>query len=370
MFGRSILKWGMMVANLLAAFIMVMSLIGTVLSPEEFILPAYLSLAFPMMIALNIGFVIFWMLARKWFFLISLSLLLFSATQINDTFPIRFGKTKKMETVHSKKYIHILTYNTMQSGLLKKHTKRKPNKVIQYILDSNADIVCLQEFAVSDKSEYLTQADIFRIFRIYPYKHIQYVYNEDKRHSGVATFSKYPIINKQKVNYHSNFNGSIFSDININGKIIRLVNNHLESNKITEQDKNMPGKLKNKFNAENLSGITLHFSRKLGEAYKLRAHQADAVARVIAESPYKVLVCGDFNDVPASYAYTQVKGKLNDAFSETGKGFGWTFNERYYHFRIDYILYDSTAFSPTRFKVDNVDYSDHHPVLCDLILKN
>jgi endonuclease/exonuclease/phosphatase family metal-dependent hydrolase len=368
MFGRSILKWVMMAANLLAAFLIVMILIGTILSPEKFLLPAYLSLAFPLIIIINIGFVIFWILVRKWFFLISLSLLLFSASQISDSFPIHLGKTEA--TIKSGNPIHILTYNTMMSGKLKKHTKRKPNKVIQYILDSNADIVCLQEFTVSSKNEYLTEKDIFRIFEKYPYKHIQYNYKESSKQSGVATFSKFPIINRQRIDYQSNFNGSIFSDININGKIIRLINNHLESNKMTEKDKGMPVKLKNDFNAENISGITLHFSRKLGEAYKLRAHQADVVARVIYLSPYNVIVCGDFNDVPASYAYTKVKGKLKDSFSETGKGFGYTFNENHYHFRIDYILYDSTAFTPINFLVDKVNYSDHHPVLCDFVIKD
>jgi len=356
-----------MFVNVLAALIMIITLTGTVLSPEKFLLPAYFTLVFPLIIVLNIGFVVFWILARKWYFLLSLSMLLFSATQINDTFPIHFGKT---ETDLSKNTIHILSYNTMGSGKLVKHTKRKPNKVIQYILDSNADIVCLQEFAVSKNKEHLTQVDINRIFNKYPYKHIQYNYNIDSRHSGVATFSKFPIINKQKVDYESGFNGSIYSDIVIDGKIIRLVNNHLESNKITEKEKGMPFQLKDDFDAEKLSGITLHFSRKLGEAYKLRAHQTDAVARVISQSPYKVIVCGDFNDVPASYAYTKIKGKLKDAFSETGNGFGFTFIEKYYHFRIDYVLYDSTAFSPSKFKIDKVNYSDHFPVLCDLNIKN
>lgn len=367
MFGRLILKWGMMAANLMAAFIMIMSLIGTVLSPENFLIPAYLTLFFPVIIAFNIGFVVFWILARKWFFLLSLSLLLFSATQINDTFPIHFGKT---ETNNSKKNIHLLTYNTMGSGELKKHTKRRPNKVIQYILDSNADIVCLQEFTVSSNEEYLTHEDIIRIFKKYPFKHIQYNYTERTKQSGEAIFSKYPIVNKQKVDFNSGFNGSIFSDIKIDGKVIRLINNHLESNKITENDKKMPIKLKDDFNTETLSGVTHNFSRKLGIAYKIRAQQADAVAKVIAESPYKVIVCGDFNDVPSSYAYTKIKGKLKDVFSEIGSGFGWTFNEKLYHFRIDYVLCDLTAFTPIKFKVDKVNYSDHYPVLCDINIKD
>ena len=361
MFGRAILKWGMMTANLVVAVIMILTLIGTVLSPEQFILPAYFTLSFPFLVALNIGFVLFWILARKWLFLISLSLLLFSATEINNTLPIHFGKT---EEVKANNPIQILTYNTKISCNLKKHTKQSPNKVIQYILDSNADIVCLQEFEVSSNEQFITHADMLRIFSKYPYKHIQYKFAKRSFTCGIATFSKFPIIKKHKIQYPSYYNISIYSDINIHGKIIRLVNNHLESNRLTEIDKSLPIKLKNDFNSENFTGVTHEFSRKLGIAYKLRARQADIVAQEIAHSPYSVIACGDFNDVPSSYAYTKLKGDLKDSFSETGSGFGWTYNERIYHFRIDYILYDSYAFTPIFYKMDKVNYSDHYPVQC------
>jgi len=366
MIGKAILKWLMMSINILVAIILLTTLSGSVISPDKFIFPAYFSLFFPFTIILNICFVFFWLLVRKWTFLLSLCLLLFSANRINDTFPIHFNKAK---TEIATQPIRILTYNTMMCGKLKKHTTSNPNMVIQYILDSKADIVCLQEYTVSSKDEFLTHEDLLRIFSKYPYKHIQYKQIEKNKRSGVATFSMYPIVNKQQVKYLSRYNTSIFSDIKIHGKAIRLINNHLESNRLTEKDKDMPISLKDKFDAEHLTGITLHFSKKLGAAYKLRANQADAVAKVIETSPYKVIVCGDFNDVPASYAYTKVKGNLKDAFSETCNGFGWTFNDRYYHFRIDYLLYDQTAFSALTFKLDKVKYSDHYPVLCELNMK-
>ena len=71
---------------------------------------------------------------------------------------------------------------------------------------------------VSEKKEYLTMADIMRLFAKYPYKHIQYRLNENSNHHGIATFSKYPIINKQYIDYPSTFNLSIYSDILIKGK--------------------------------------------------------------------------------------------------------------------------------------------------------
>jgi endonuclease/exonuclease/phosphatase family metal-dependent hydrolase len=366
MLGKTVLKWVMLASNFVALFFMIMTLIGSTVSPDKFLLAAYFTLIYPYVIIINAGFVVFWLFARKWFFLLSLSILLFSTNQINETIPVHFGKTT---SIIPKNPIHILTYNTMMSGKLVKNTKKKPNKVIQYIVNSNADIICLQEFMVSTKNMYQTHADMIHDFRKYKYKHICYVREEKNQIYGIATFSKFPIINRQKVDYPSYANVSIYSDILIQGDTIRLFNNHLESNRLTETDKAMPRKLKDNFDTQNLAGMTLHFSRKLGFAYKLRALQADIVSEEIKKSPYKIIVCGDFNDVPASYAYTKVKGNLCDSFEETGLGIGWTYNEGFYKFRIDYVLYDSKSFSTVSYKTDKVYYSDHYPVLCQLQIK-
>jgi endonuclease/exonuclease/phosphatase family metal-dependent hydrolase len=355
-----------MATNIAVALVMGLTLVGSIISPDLFVLPAYFGLGFPYVVAVNVAFLLFWIVLRNWFFLLSLSLLLFSVTEINDTLPLHIRKTAAVQTNQT---VRILTYNTMMSGKLVKHTKKKPNKVIQYILDSDADILCLQEFTVSDNPEYITDADMNKIFRKYPYKHINYKLKLRSKRFGIATFSKFPIVNKKCINYASYGNISIYSDIQLYGQTIRLLNNHLESNRLTDNDKVMPIRLKDNFDADNLSGVTRHLSRKLGAGYKVRAKQADVVAKVIASSPYKVIVCGDFNDVPPSYTYTKVKGKLMDAFSEIGRGLGWTFNERYYHFRIDYVLYDSTAFTPLKYKMDRVKYSDHYPVICKLAMK-
>lgn len=368
MFGRILVKWVMIASNIFAATLMLVILIGSVLSPAKFVLPAYCTLAFPAIIVVNIGFVVFWLLARKWLFLLSLSLLIFSASEINNTYPVHLGNINQQPDTTSGTF-KLLSYNTKMCGDLKKHTAENHNKVIQYAIDSNADIICLQEFTVSGSNEYLTMEDINKAFAKYPYKHIQFRQKNSKE-NGVATFSKFPIVSKQKINYPSAYNNSILSDININGKIVRVINNHLESNRLTEYDKAMPAKLKNNWDTNKLTRVTRHFTNKLGSAFKIRAVQADTVAGVIANSPYKVIVCGDFNDVPSSYTYTKVKGSLKDAFAETGTGLGWTFNERYYHFRIDYVFFDPTAYSIIDYKTDKVNYSDHYPVLCQIKINN
>ena len=52
--------------------------------------------------------------------------------------------------------------------------------------------------------------------------------------------------------------------------------------------------------------------------------QADTIAKYIQQSPYPVIVCGDFNDVPGSYAYRTVKGNLQDVFVKI-----WKYISRY-----------------------------------------
>mgnify|MGYP000267215571 FL=1 len=50
-----------------------------------------------------------------------------------------------------------------------------------------------------------------------------------------------------------------------------------------------------------------------------RNRQADLLANAIAESPYPVIVCGDFNDTPASYVYRKISRSLQDCFLQAGR---------------------------------------------------
>ena len=107
---------------------------------------------------------------------------------------------------------------------------------------------------------------------------------------------------------------------------------------------------------------------KLKNSYRLRNQQADMLGNDIANSPYPAIVCGDIDDVPNSYAYFKVKGKLQDAFLKKGAGLGGTLGDYSPTFRIDYIFADK------RFKVEQyttlkVPYSDHYPLITDLQLK-
>jgi endonuclease/exonuclease/phosphatase (EEP) superfamily protein YafD len=81
-------------------------------------------------------------------------------------------------------------------------------------------------------------------------------------------------------------------------------------------------------------------------------------------------VCGDFNDLPFSYTYSQIKGPLTDAFVKKGRGFGRTYNQIIPTLRIDHILYDDSALHLKAFKTVYSPLSDHSPVFANFEIKS
>ena len=153
--------------------------------------------------------------------------------------------------------------------------------------------------------------------------------------------------------------------LNVNNDTLTLINNHLESNKLTKEDRGMYEDMIKDPNAKKVKTGLRQLIRKLAEASAIRAVQADSIARLVAG--YKgggIIVCGDFNDSPISYTHRVVGEGLNDAFVESGNGFGISYNQNHFYFRIDNILLSKNLKS-YRCTVDNtIKSSDHYPIWC------
>ena len=102
--------------------------------------------------------------------------------------------------------------------------------------------------------------------------------------------------------------------------------------------------------------------RRLKRAFVKRGKQADIISMHIASCPYKTIVCGDFNDTPASYVYRSIRGNLKDAFVESGSGFGQTYAGKFPQFRIDYILH-SKDFTSKQYHSIPETITDHYPIV-------
>ena len=103
-------------------------------------------------------------------------------------------------------------------------------------------------------------------------------------------------------------------------------------------------------------------------AFMKRKIQADHIKAEIDRSPYPVIVCGDLNDVPNSYAYQTIGNKLQNAFEEKGAGLGRTFTGIAPTLRIDNIFMSKT-FTVNQYSRVTKKLSDHLPVLADIVIE-
>ena len=181
---------------------------------------------------------------------------------------------------------------------------------------------------------------------------------------GVVTFTRYPIVNMGEIRSESAQNMAIYTDVIIGKDTVRIFNVHLQSYLIDTRKYdiiNSPGLDEEK----DLREIREIFS-KLKRAFQVRAKQVREIREIINKTKYPVIVCGDFNDTPVSYAYQKIKGNLEDSFVESGSGLGLTYIGKLPSNRIDNILY-SDNFESYNFEAFNYRMSDHLPVSCLLI---
>jgi endonuclease/exonuclease/phosphatase (EEP) superfamily protein YafD len=169
------------------------------------------------------------------------------------------------------------------------------------------------------------------------------------------------------MSFSNTYNTAMYNDIIVKQDTIRIFNCHLQSIRFLKGDYDFLDSIQFSMTEKNKTGIKT-ISYKLREAFKLRAHQVNHISELIEKSPHPVILCGDFNDTPVSYTYKRMKGNLRDAFRESGKGIGNTYNGKVPHFRIDYIFH-SNIFTSSGYKMRHEDYSDHFPILCKISIK-
>jgi len=179
--------------------------------------------------------------------------------------------------------------------------------------------------------------------------------------------TSYPIVNMFEIRFESSGNMAIYTDVLIGNDTIRVFNVHLQSYGIDPDRYSIvdtPG-LDEKKDIKEVKDM----AGKLKRAFQMRATQVWKIRNQIDNSPYPVIICGDFNDTPMSYAYQTLRKNLKDAFITSGKGVGRTYVGKLPSFRIDNIFY-SNNFQSYNFKTYDFKMSDHLPISCDLVIKD
>lgn len=339
---------------------LLLSLSARYISPLLFWLPAFFGLAFPFLFILNVILIIYWLVQFKPAIIFGLVVFALSLTTAYKYIQVSFPGGKSLS-----RQLKVTSYNSMLFDLYNwKKNKESRSRILANLTEINPDILCLQEFYTSEQAGDYNNTDTVKQILKTKYFHSEYTTTLRKfDHWGIATFSKYPIINQGKIIFNTRSNNiCIFSDIVINADTIRVYNIHLQSISFSKDDnKFLEDVISEKKDAEDEMLNSKNILRRLKRAFLKRTKQADMIALHMKTCRYKIIVCGDFNDTAASYAYYRLSKNLKDAFIEKGLGFGRTYAGKWPQFRIDYILH-SRELKCSNFKRSTETFTDHFPI--------
>jgi endonuclease/exonuclease/phosphatase family metal-dependent hydrolase len=351
--------------NIFVAILYLLACLIPFLPADEYWMIAVLGLIFPLLFIVMIIFLLVWAMARSRWILLPLVSLLLGWKQVS----VVFGFSTKDFTIAKKSdTLRVLTWNVSSWGETSKPgwIPNSDEHMINLINEQQPDILCFQEFY--DRRAITQGYSIVRILKTMGYEYsyfVRSIYGHVKYKTGVAILSKYPILDTAKFEYGEKVWAEhlIYADILFNEKKIRVFTTHLQSVRFEKEEYTALNKIKH----SDESGIkdSRTIMSKLKKAYQYRGAQADILHQKIKESPYPVIVCGDFNDVPNSYTYFKVKDDLQDAFLEKGSRIGRTFRFISPTLRIDYILADRKL-EVAQFNRIIAPYSDHYGVVADL----
>lgn len=296
--------------------------LNAVVRPQSFPYFNLLSLAFPVLMILNVMLCFWWIIRGKkralFFIAVSLLLIVPTGRWIN-------WHSKSTESANLK----VVSLN-IKSGDWGRE------KVYEYLGGQNADVVFVQEYGKEfNVPGYQYKVDDYQI---------------------VALNSKLKIINTRKIATMGNGN-SFFADIEVNGRIIRLINLYLTPFAFDKK------KVKPSEDLETNKTKLKYILKRLVPTFKTHQDEVKDIRQAVEDSPYPVLLAGDFNAVPNSYEYYQIGHGLTDAFVKVGRGSATSFHDYKFPIRIDY-LFSSKEIEPVSYRVDrSVKLSDHFPVI-------
>lgn len=329
------------VITFLLAAITVVGAFASSINPADNHFMGYLGIILPGLLILNILSALYWGIRWRrwiWFPIISLAAnfgYLSAVFQISGSNSTRY-QTIKTATLNAHSFNNEITGYTIK-------------EMARFFEDEKIDIICFQEFRANKE---FPLDSILTIFS----PSFNYVAIPEGGGS-LAIFSKHPIVANAAIPFPGETNNSgMWADININNKKTRVVNVHMQTNNLARSS----SKLKYRSDNERISLL----SSEVVKNFTMRAEQADLVRSIVDKSDNPILLCGDFNDTPASYTYKHLKGDLKDGFKSAGNGYEYTFRGGYNLLRIDYIFH-SDDLKAVRYYSPGTDWSDHHMIILE-----
>lgn len=331
---------------------------------------ALFPLSTPFALLANFFFLGLWLfVARgKWRVVLPVFILALCYKMVLVSFGWNFFGSNDMSAAPGR--IKIMSWNVHGMGVFdNKGNNDKAAQIMDFIKAENPDILCMPEFYTLQKDNLKPYST--KILNENGYQDFRFQFDNTLGYTiylGTAIFSKYPIRDHYTISLAKWVN-VLVCDFELPGRqMMRGFFVHLQSFRLADKDKAALEDIKNR-TAPIKSARGLGLPGRLLHGFYLRSLQADSLVQDILRSPYPVLIAGDFNDVPGSYTYVQLKRGLYDAFEEKGRGFGRTYNMFSPTLRIDHLFYNPDLLKILGCRIPRLNLSDHNPVIANFELK-
>lgn len=345
----------MALVSVITALCILMIFIGRFVPPEKLWYFSLLGLVSPIIYMVAMVSLLYWIIRWEWRMAAFMFLFVFLGLfQVSLYYKIDVTREYE-EPDYGRDNIKVLSYNIRQ--MRDDKWALTADSIMAFIGKYSPDIICFQESHSDAESADTIDSLLGRY-------HATNSSNVDEQF--VRCYSKYRIIRSDSVGGMCGTGSGIWADMRIGNDTVRVFNVHLQTTSITSDDKEYI--INHRFISDSTREDKMHsIARRLYDNSIMRSRQVDTLHRRIKESPYPVIVCGDFNDVPMSYAYRTVARDLQDTFSEQGHGYAHTFRGFFNMLRIDYVLVDE-RFETLSYEIPAIASSDHYPVFVRLRL--
>lgn len=346
------------IATVVVYLLTIAAAYGGRVNPSLWGLPSILTLAFPYFAGATLLCILVWAVSRR-IVITALGVLTVLAClgPLSNAFPI--GSAKKAP--EGSATFSLMTFNILH-GCDVRYPDAPGNRSIEFLIHSGADIICLQEVEVFSDEDIPNLTPTLRdsLFKVYPYR-------AGNRYSDTKVLSKFPVrLIKTAIPFEDVHGRFTLYSLDVKGHTLHIINTHLDSYSLSDKERGVVTDIKSVGTARRSIGeLRGPIRGKLTVSFKERAARAATLRAMIDTVPGALIVCGDFNDVPESWAYRKVRGSdLRDAYAETNIGPTYTYNEHLLLFHIDQILYKGPieALSVRR---DRFDGSDHFPLVAN-----
>jgi endonuclease/exonuclease/phosphatase family metal-dependent hydrolase len=370
---RKFTKRSFIIANIIVVFFFLLACLSPYLNPAQWWFMGFLGIGFPILFFLTLAFLLFWLFAKPKLSLISFVAILFAMKNISNV--LAFNIAEKDWSVKEEGALRIMTWNIRRFiPVGKEHLEevKEINRYKEVIAKYNPDVLCLEEYFTGLNVNYPDNEQTIRNMG-YHYKSFSIDYTwwfgNGTVVSGPVIFSKYPLVDSGRLSFATSGYSSeslVYASVKKGGDTIKVICTHLQSFTFTAKDYRSIEKIKNR--DDSALDATMGIVKKMKKAFQLRGEQADEIKKFADESGEPEIIAGDFNDVPNSYAYHSLLGDRNDAFLQTGFGFGRTYTGFFPTLRIDFFLTDPRV-EILQFRRIEKKLSDHYPLVMDVRVK-